>query len=87
MNRIASSWKLQLSLNFRKYQTGNDLSGLFQETRGDRLDSVPISGCLADLPADKCGTVLGGDPTPYVILALWAVNGLSIVCWALRNPT
>ena len=30
---------------------------------------------------DHFGTVVGEDPTDYVILALWAVNGLSIVCW------
>ncbi len=28
-------------------------------------------------------TVVGENPTPYGVLALWAVNGLSIVCWAL----
>ena len=33
------------------------------------------------VPRDNFGTVVGEDPTPYVILALWAVNGLSIVCW------
>ena len=27
--------------------------------------------------------MVGGNPTPYVILALWAVNGLSIVYWDL----
>ncbi len=27
------------------------------------------------------GTVVGENPTPYGILALRAVNGLSIVCW------
>ena len=27
-----------MSLNFRKYQPGNDLSWLFQETKGDKLD-------------------------------------------------
>ncbi len=32
-------------------------------------------------PADKFGTVVGENPTPYGNLALWAVNGLSIVCW------
>ncbi len=30
---------------------------------------------------DNFGTVVGENPTPYGILALWAVNGLSIVCW------
>ncbi len=33
------------------------------------------------IPADNFGTVVGEDPTLYEILALWAVNGLSIVCW------
>ncbi len=32
-------------------------------------------------PRDNSGTVVGRDPTRHVILALWAVNGLSIVCW------
>ncbi len=30
---------------------------------------------------DDFGTVVGENPTPYGILVLWAVNGLSIVCW------
>ncbi len=33
------------------------------------------------LPVDNFGTVVGENPTPYGILALWAVNGLSIVYW------
>ena len=33
-------------------------------------------------PVDNFGTVVGENPTPYGILALWAVNGLSIVYWA-----
>ncbi len=32
-------------------------------------------------PVDNFGTVVGGNQTPYGILALWAVNGLSIVYW------
>ncbi len=28
--------------------------------------------------------MVGENPTPYGILALWAVNGLSIVYWALH---
>ncbi len=34
-------------------------------------------------PVDNCGTVVGENPTPYGILALWAVNGLSIVYWVI----
>ena len=34
------------------------------------------------LTVDNFGTVVGENPTPYEILALWAVNGLSIVYWA-----
>ncbi len=30
---------------------------------------------------DNCGTVVGENLTLYGNLALWAVNGLSIVCW------
>ncbi len=47
---------------------------------------APLNG-QADLPTlipvDSFGTVLGWNPTPYGILALWAVNGLSIVYWVL----
>ncbi len=32
-------------------------------------------------PVDNFGTVVGDNPTPYGILALWAVNSLSIVYW------
>ncbi len=32
-------------------------------------------------PVDNFGTVVGENPTPYGILALWAVNGLSVVYW------
>ena len=43
----------------------------------------------ADLhtPVDKSGTVVGENPDPYAILALWAVNGLSIVCWDENKST
>ena len=36
---------------------------------------------LSEYPVDNFGTVVGENPTPYGILALWAVNGLSIVYW------
>ncbi len=40
--------------------------------------------CLEELPpVDNFGTVVGENPAPYGILALWAVNSLSIVFWAL----
>ena len=35
-------------------------------------------------PVDNFGTVVGENPTPYGILAFWAVNGLSIVYWVGR---
>ncbi len=35
-------------------------------------------------PVDNFGTVVGENPTPYGILALWAVNGLSIVYWVVK---
>ena len=38
-------------------------------------------------PVDNFGTVAGENPTPYGILALWAVNGLSIVYWAVEHVT
>ncbi len=31
------------------------------------------------------GTVVGEDANPYVILALWAVNGMSIVWWEVTS--
>ncbi len=37
------------------------------------------------IPVDNSGTVVGENPDPYAILALWAVNGLSIVCWDMSN--
>ena len=37
---------------------------------------ISISG-----PVDNFGTVVGENPTPYGILALLAVNSLSIVYW------
>ncbi len=36
---------------------------------------------LNNYPVDNFGTVVGENPTPYGILALWAVNSLSIVYW------
>ncbi len=36
---------------------------------------------IVSFPVDNFGTVVGENPTPYGILALWAVNGLSIVYW------
>ncbi len=36
---------------------------------------------MKNFPVDNFGTVVGENPTPYGILALWAVNGLSIVYW------
>ncbi len=33
------------------------------------------------IPVDNFESVVGENPTPYVILALWAVNRLSIVYW------
>ncbi len=33
------------------------------------------------------GTLVGENPTPYGILALWAVNGLSIVYWECYETT
>ncbi len=38
-------------------------------------------------PVDNFGTVVGENPTPYGILALWAVNGLSIVYWVVHYTT
>ena len=43
---------------------------------------IQDSLCRFSLPVDNFGTVVGENPTPYGILALWAVNSLSIVYWA-----
>ncbi len=36
------------------------------------------------IPSRQFGTVVGENPTPCGILALWAVNGLSIVHWVVK---
>ncbi len=38
---------------------------------------------IIQFPGDNSGTVVGENPTPYGILALWAVNELSIVYWVI----
>ncbi len=38
-------------------------------------------GTVLKCQVDNFGTVVGENPTPYGILASWAVNGLSIVYW------
>ena len=40
--------------------------------------------CITTCPVDNFGTVVGENPTPYGNLALWAVNGLSIVYWVVQ---
>ncbi len=48
------------------------------------VHSTSVWGAIFDeiqVPLDNFGTVVGENPTPYGILALWAVNGLSIVYW------
>ena len=40
-----------------------------------------IQGGCEVIPVDNFETVVGENPTPHGILALWAVNGLSIVNW------
>ncbi len=35
-------------------------------------------------PVDNFWTVVDENPTPYGILALWAINGLSIVYWEMN---
>ncbi len=37
------------------------------------------------IPVGNFGTVVGENLTPYGILALWAVNGLSIVYWNVNS--
>ena len=45
--------------------------------------SIHFASCFitCDCPVDNFGTVVGENPTPYGIIALWAVNSLSIVYW------
>ncbi len=45
------------------------------------LIRITKENILIQFPVDNFGTVVGENPTPYGILALWAVNGLSIVYW------
>ncbi len=48
-----------------------------------------FSGRALNIPVDNFGTVVGENPRPYGILALWAVNdnGLSIVYWDGKTIT
>ncbi len=69
----------------RQYTQNARLSKSCQNTRhqnGFRVVRQKVANI--DNPRD-CGTVVGEDQTPYVILALWAINGLSIVCWELKS--
>ncbi len=45
-----------------------------------RYKQVPVFSRLSN-PVDNFGAVVGENHTPYGILTLWAVNGLSIVYW------
>ncbi len=38
-------------------------------------------------PVDNFGTVVGENPSCYGNLPLWAVNGLSIVCWEITSDS
>ncbi len=40
---------------------------------------------MSHIPVDNFGTVVGENPSCYGILPLWAVNGLSIVCWDVNQ--
>ncbi len=58
-----------------------------RDVEEDRLDNLTIFSIRFSEfmhTVDNFGTVVGENPTPYGILALWAVNGLSIVYWAVN---
>ncbi len=48
------------------------------------IQSFIQTHCKELIPVDNFGTVVGENPTPYGILALWAVNSLSIVYWDVK---
>ncbi len=40
---------------------------------------------MTSVPVDNFGTLVGENLRRYGILAVWTVNGLSIVCWGLAQ--
>ncbi len=60
--------------------TGSAEKGLGDRWMDGQTDATRVLLlCQVDTPVDNFGTVVGENPTPYGILALWAVNSLSIV--------
>ena len=60
--------------NFGKFE-------IYQASHADILDFCMQKLVSNFIPVDNFGTVVGENPTLYGILALWAVDGLSIVYW------
>ncbi len=56
-----------------------DVTGVWEKSQ--------VTYTMQLIPVDNFGTVVGENPTPYGILALWFVNGLSVVYWdTYANP-
>ncbi len=58
---------------------------LWENNKCQGLESVDGSWRFIYNPLPKTNTVVGGNPTSYGILALCAVNGLSMVYWVVRT--
>ncbi len=86
---VLSSWTRELTSYIIKYFVSHGVSLFTLVTQPSRHSpnlhprgSQTIAGILTlETKEYNFGTVVGENPTPYGILALWAVIGLSIVCW------
>ncbi len=58
--------------------------GLTERQTEKLIYDLQFSYTVDNIPVDNFGTVVGENPTPYRILALWVVNGLSIIYWDIR---
>ena len=63
--------------DIEKWTLPNSSAPIFTKCIGSKNDLHSLS----KNPEDNFGTVVGENLSCYGILPLWAVNGLSIVCW------
>ncbi len=72
---------LSLQNKDRKFSPGFDfLPNMIVGSALNKSNCLPLTPTIASVnPVDNSGTVVGENMTPYGILALWTVNGLSIV--------
>ncbi len=77
---IGNAWMLQMLRVYGKYITpcSSYICKLSSAT-GRAYTTLRQIEC----PVVNFGTMVGGDPSCYVILALQAVNRRSIVCWVV----